>query len=139
MIYPQEAIEKLTDTIQSDFPAALNWLIDNDYKELTMISDAACGADKPLEWLIRNKYIELAAFVNAVREDSQAFNLLFKLKAFHWAATANVVNGDKKAAAWLRGNKLEHYVKLAVVLKEKIIRDSDEGFMDSMTKVGSPF
>ena len=139
MTYPQEAIEKLTETIQTDSPATLNWLINNGYKELTMITEAACGDDKSLEWLIRNKHIIIAAFINAVREDSKAFDLLFKLKAFVWAAAANVVNGDKKAAVWLRDNKLEYFVKFAVILKEKIRRDSDEGLMNSITKVGSPY
>lgn len=139
MNYSKEAIEKLTDFIHKDSADTFNWLVNNGYTELAMLKDAVLGDGKSLEWLMRNKKIHLAAFVNAVREDTKAFDILFKLKVFHWAATANIINGDDKAAGWLKVNKLDHYILLALVMKEKIRRDSDDDFNESMMKVGSPF
>ena len=137
MKYPQKAIEQLQKFIESNDLEAFNWLIENNFKELTYLKEGASGDVKCLEWLLANKHFVLGAFINSIWEDAVAFQLLIKQKEFCWAATANIINGDEKAEDFLVKAGFKHFVDLAYTIQAKIRREGDEGM--NIFKMGSPF
>ncbi|MCC6691070.1 MAG: hypothetical protein IT235_06010 [Bacteroidia bacterium] len=136
MNYPKEAIENLTKYIDTNDTLAFNFLIQHNYKELTLLKEGVSRDLKCLEWLLVNKHFILAAFINAVWEDAKAFDLLLQKKAFHWAAAANIINGDENAILFLKKANLEHYINMALKMQSKIRREGDEGM--NIFKLGTP-
>ena len=126
MNYSKEAIEKTAAWVEGN-PSAKLWLQQNNHEELVQLKDAASRHAKPFEYLLVHKHLVLAAFVNAIWDDKVAFKLLMDQRAFQWAAMANYINGDDNAALFLKKNKLDHYLQLAVVIQAKIRREGDEG------------
>lgn len=123
--YSIYAIDQFTKHVLLQDTSALNWLIENGYKELIAVIDAVRDDKKAFQFLINSKHFELAAFVNTIWEDEKAFKFLIDNKAFDWAACANIINGDDKAEeALLRANK-KHFVQLAHAIQGRIREDGD--------------
>jgi hypothetical protein len=126
MLYPKEVIQHLNAWMDGSGQSK-RWLQEHNFEELVQLKDAVSRHSKPFEYLLVNKFLVLAAFVNAIWDDQTAFSLLMEQRAFHWAAMANFINGDDNAALFLRKNKLDHYLELAIKIQAKIRREGDEG------------
>ena len=137
MLHPSKAIEELTKYIKDENTSSFNWLIENNFKELTQLKPAIFGEVQAMQWLVLNTFPDLAAFVNAIWEDKKAFDLLFKRKAFHWAACANIINGDPAAISFLMQHNLGAYAKLAQEIQFQLRKRGDEG--TNLFTMGSPF
>jgi hypothetical protein len=123
MSYPKEAIEKLAQLVDRS-TSAYNWLVENNYRELTVLAEGLGGREGALQWLLDHKHGMLAAFFAAMYDDNgEAFQYLLKNKGTIWAATVNAQRGDKGAKAWLMKNNLQHYAILAEKIAEKFKRE----------------
>ncbi len=135
MNYSKEVIEKVSEMLGNS-TNAFNWLIENNYRELTVLVDGLGGSPQAAKWLRDNKHGVIAAFLAAMYDDDgEAFQYLMKNKAFVWAATVNAQRGDKGARAWLKKNNLDHYNMLAEKIAQKF---KSEGPSD-MEMLHKPF
>lgn len=135
MNYSKEVIEKVTEMLGNS-TNAFNWLMENNYRELTILVDGLGGSAHAPKWLRENNHGIIAAFLAAIYEDdNEAFQYLMKNKAVVWAATVNAQQGDKGAKAWLKKNNLDHFNMLAEMISRKF---KSEGPSD-VERIYKPF
>lgn len=117
MKYTVEDIRALSKWINND-TKAFNYLMEKGYRELVLIKESLEGRDEVEKWLFENNHKILASFLDAVSGNLSAAKFLVKNEPI-LAATAGMVNGDKMAEAWLRKNKLDHFVELGKAIIDK--------------------
>ena len=80
--YPIEVYENLVLCARNNDDAAQQWLVDNDYREMSEFWDAFEGVEKSFKWLMENGYRHLAATVDAMAGDGKAkvFLITFRME-----------------------------------------------------------
>ena len=96
----------------------LNYLLENDYKELVMATHAIRLKDKARTWLMKNGYPHVMAMINAAEGNKQALRWLEvnNFMLFHNMALA--IDGDDEGFRWLNQNSTQEYFYLTRIIKD---------------------
>ena len=134
MEYPEIAIKALIDSLDEN-EESYKWLTDNQFRELAALSDFLNDdSQTALEFLIqnKNKYITIVSFLAALQNEDKAFDLLMKGSDREWAAVVSAVHGDEEAYQWLIKNNFKVYAELA----DTLIENSGKGNSGNITGIG---
>ncbi len=136
--YPIEAFEHLVLCVRNDDEMAQQWLVDNDYRELSEFWDAFEGVEKSFKWLMENGYRPLAATVDAMAGDDKAKVFLITSGNRELAAFADACEGKAPAVNWLIQFGHKGWILLAreIAAREK---KKDKSFFWSLLNFGNPF
>lgn len=136
--YPIEVYENLVLCARNNDDAAQQWLVDNDYREMSEFWDAFEGVEKSFKWLMENGYSHLAATVDAMAGDDKAKVFLITSGNRELAAFADACEGKAQAVNWLIQF---HHKGLILLAREIAIREKkkNKGFFNTFLNFGNPF
>jgi hypothetical protein len=107
----------------------LNYLLDNDYKELVMAAHAIRLKDKARDWLMENGYPHVMAMINASEGNKQALNWLLKNNFLLFYNMALAIDDDASGFKWINQNSTQEYFYLTRIIKD--VKDEiEEGHND---------
>src|SRR5690554_5174481 len=96
----------------------LNYLLENDYKELVMASHAIHLKDKARDWLMENGYPHVMAMINAAEGNQQALNWLQKNNFLLFYNMALAIDGNNEGFKWINQNSTQEYFYLTKIIKD---------------------
>jgi hypothetical protein len=113
----------------------LNYLLENDYKELVMATHAIRLKDKARDWLMENGYPHLMAMINASEGNKQALNWLLKNNFLLFYHMALAIDGDSDGFKWINQNSTQEFFLLARTIKD--VKDEIEAEHNDVHKRGA--
>jgi hypothetical protein len=135
--YNASALLKLCSLIRGE-EGAQEWLLENDYRELSEFWNAYENVEESFKWLLENNHRELAALVDAFQGNDNAKLWLLKNGHRELAALIDASDGNKTAVEWLlkSGNKAWLAVAREIYLWNK--KNEKKGFW-KLFDFGNPF
>lgn len=94
------------------------WLLHNGYPELAALASSLQADVDAFTWLLKNGYPHFAAFSNAIDEDVPAYQWLIKHDFKLMAVLVDAAYLKPEGLAYLRKNKLDLFVRLAVQIRK---------------------
>lgn len=107
----------------------LNYLLENDYKELVMAAHAIRLKEKARTWLMKNGYPHVMAMINAAEGNQQALRWLKANNFTLFYNMALAIDGEAEGFHWLNKNSTQEYFFLTRIIKD--VKDEiEEGHND---------
>lgn len=110
----------------------LNYLIDNDFKELVMATYAIQLKDKARDWLMDNGYPHVMAMINAAEGNEEALNWLKKNNFNLFYNMALAIEGENEGFIWIRRNASPEIFILTNSIKK--VKDEIEEYNNDLHK-----
>jgi hypothetical protein len=111
--YSIEDIMLLSEALKHN-KEAYELLHKTDREELAQFCDAFVYDEQTaLEWLVDNKYKELYALYYAIENDDFDMDQVLEGESPEWTATARATKQDREAQRWLLDNNFKHFAYLA--------------------------
>ena len=102
----------------------LNYLYENDYKELVMAAHAIHLKDEARDWLMENGYPHVMAMINASEGNEQAQQWLKINNYLLFYHMAIAIDGDNTGFTWINQNSTEDFFYLTRIIKK--VKDAIE-------------
>ncbi|HLV40874.1 MAG TPA: hypothetical protein VKY37_01250 [Brumimicrobium sp.] len=96
----------------------LNYLLDNDYKELVMAAHAIQLKDKARDWLMENGYPHVMAMINAAEGNKQALQWLRMNNFLLFYNMALAIDGEDEGFKWINRNSTQEFFYLTRIIKD---------------------
>jgi hypothetical protein len=93
------------------------WLLNNGYPELALLSKSLRGGETSNQILIQKKFPQFAAFDAAIHRDVRAIMWLKKHKFIFLIRLADASRGSEIALKWFEKQNLKIFVMLAIKIK----------------------
>ncbi len=110
----------------------LNYLINNDFKELVMATYAIQLKDKARDWLMNNGYPHVMAMINAAEGNEEALDWLKKNKFDLFYNMALAIDGENEGLIWIRKNCSPEIFLLTTSIKK--VKDDIEEYNNDLHK-----
>lgn len=110
----------------------LNYLNENEFKELVMATYAIQLKDQAREWLMDNGYPHVMAMINAAEGNPEALNWLKKNKFELFYNMALAIDGDNNGFIWIKHNASPDIYILTTAIKQ--VKDEIEDFNNDIHK-----
>lgn len=114
--YPTKILLAFTEAVGGN-EDLFEWLLNNGYPELALLSKSLRGGETSNRLLIQQKFPQFAAFDAAIHADVRAIIWLKKHKFIFLIRLADASRGTEIALKWFEKQNLKIFVMLAIKIK----------------------
>ena len=136
--YSSEVLKKLTAAIRGDKDSQ-QWLVDNNYRELSEFWDAYEDMENSFQWLKNNGYVHFAATVDAMGGNEKAKVWLMQNGYRMLAALSDASEGNKTAVMWMLKLNHKDWLNVAKAIYDYNNKKKKKGFLWTLLNLGNPY